>query len=92
MHLERLTRTLSVVPEPGTTRRVLELGAYMQMTPVLGCILGYNQVRGAYYGSPGQVDSKVSTVGGREIFRCDIDFDTVLAAPVNRYPSFLYEP
>src|SRR6202521_314677 len=105
MHLERITRTLSLVPEPGTTRHVLELGAYMQMTPVLGCVLGYDQVRGAYYGSPGHADSKVSTIAGREVFRCEIDlfdaekdafpypaqhFDTVLACEIIEH--LLHDP
>lgn len=50
-HFERIARTLTLVPPPGLTRRVLELGAYMQMTPALGCVLGYEEVRAAYYGN-----------------------------------------
>src|SRR5437764_738001 len=37
IHIERIARTLSMVPPPGKTKRVLELGAYMQMTPLLEC-------------------------------------------------------
>ena len=72
IHLERIARTLTLVPPPGPSRRVLELGAYMQMTPALRCVLGYEEVRGAYYGSLGQVETKVITAGG-EVFRCQID-------------------
>ena len=84
IHLERIARTLSMVPLPGVTGRVLELGAYMQMTPVLQCVLGYEEVRGAYFGPPGHVDTKTITVGGKEVFRCFIDlFD----AEKDRFPA-----
>ncbi|MFN0172185.1 MAG: class I SAM-dependent methyltransferase [Bryobacteraceae bacterium] len=71
-HLARLVRTLTLVPPPGRTRRALELGAYMQMTPALGCVFGYD-VRGAYYGPLGRVDTKSVSSGGKEVFRCEID-------------------
>jgi predicted SAM-dependent methyltransferase len=71
--MSRLVQTLMLVP-PGTkSDAILELGAYMQMTPALACLLDYGEVRGAYFGPIGQTDSKVSTVGGREIFRCEVD-------------------
>ena len=73
IHMERIARTLSMVPPPGRTKRVLELGAYMQMTPVLQCVLGYEEVRGAYFGQPGKVDTKTIAVGGKEVFRCFVD-------------------
>jgi len=84
IHIERIAKTLSMVPAPGVTRRVLELGAYMQMTPVLQCVLGYEEVRGAYFGKLGRVDRKTITVGGKEVFRCFIDlFD----AEKDRFPA-----
>jgi predicted SAM-dependent methyltransferase len=43
------------------------------MTPALGCLLGYGEVRGAYFGPLGQTNSKVSTSNGRELFRCEVD-------------------
>ena len=104
-HLERIARTLTLVPPPGPTRRVLELGAYMQMTPALKCLLGYEDVRAAYYGDLGQADTKVATASGREIFRCQIDlfdaeqdvfpypadyFDTVLACEIIEH--LLHDP
>lgn len=103
-HLERIVRTLSLVPEPRSTRRVLELGAYMQMTPALGCLLGY-EVRAAYFGTPGIAETKVARIGGREVFRCEIDlfdaekdrfpyleqhFDTVLACEIIEH--LLHDP
>ena len=54
------------------------------MTPVLQCVLGYEEVRGAYFGPPGRVDTKTITVGGKEVFRCFIDlFD----AEKDRFPA-----
>ena len=71
--MSRLVRTLMLVPPGARSDAVLELGAYMQMTPALACLLGYGEVRGAYFGPLGQTDSKVSTIDGKEIFRCEVD-------------------
>ena len=96
-NMRRIVRTLALVPEPRGTGRVLELGAYMQMTPALAQVIGYSDVRGAYFGPLGTTDTKVSTAGGREIFRCLVDlfdaerdafpyedgsFETVLACEI----------
>ena len=73
-HIPRIARTLGLVPNPRSSRRVLELGAYMQMTPALfQCVLGYQEVRGAYFGPPGRTDEKRITIRGREAFRCQVD-------------------
>jgi ubiquinone/menaquinone biosynthesis C-methylase UbiE len=45
----------------------------MQMTPALGCVLGYKEVRGAYFGEPGRVDHKSVKAGGKEVFTCEVD-------------------
>jgi SAM-dependent methyltransferase len=83
IHLHRIGRTLERVPSPRSSGRILELGAYMQMTPALQCVLGYTEVRGAFFGPLGRVDEKSITSGGREIFRCVVDlFD----AEKDRYP------
>ena len=83
IHLHRIGRTLEQVPAPVTSKRILEMGAYMQMTPALQCVLGYTEVRGAFFGPPGKVDEKSTTVGGKEVFRCFVDlFD----AEKHRYP------
>jgi SAM-dependent methyltransferase len=50
-HLPRLKRTLSLVPSPSGSGRALELGCYLQMTPVLQLHHGYREVRGADYGA-----------------------------------------
>jgi len=74
LHLRRLARTLDITPAPDSTRRALELGAYMQMTPALTCLLGYDEVRGAYLGSPEQGPyRKTVSIGGKQVFACDID-------------------
>src|SRR5260370_28695575 len=52
-HIPRLARTLALVPAPQQTGTVLELGCYMQITPLLEHICGYREVRGAYYGPLG---------------------------------------
>jgi SAM-dependent methyltransferase len=72
-HLARLTRTLEIIPRGGPADRILEMGAYLQITPSLGPRLGYGEVRGCYYGPAGTVDhrSVVSTTGER--FECDLD-------------------
>jgi SAM-dependent methyltransferase len=71
-HIPRLAQTLALVPPPGATGRVLELGCYMQLTPLLERLCGYREVRGAYYGKPGDVDRKTIRFPDGE-FRCVID-------------------
>jgi len=71
-HLPRLARTLALVPPPQSTGRVLELGCYMQITPLLQRLCGYAQVRGAYYGPVGKVDRKAIHYPDGE-FACEID-------------------
>jgi len=90
IHVPRISRTLSFVPPPKTSGRVLELGAYMQMTPVLECVLGYKEVRGAYFGALGRTDDKSIFVGGKEVFRCKVDlFDA--EKDVYPYPEGRFE-
>jgi SAM-dependent methyltransferase len=71
-HIPRLARTLALVPPPGETGRVLELGCYMQITPLLERLCGYREVRGAYYGKPGDADRKIIRFPDGE-FRCSVD-------------------
>ena len=71
-HIPRLARTLALAPPPGDTGRVLELGCYMQITPLLKRVCGYREVRGAHYGPSGRVDSKVIHFPDGD-FRCEID-------------------
>src|SRR5262245_34313712 len=55
-HIPRLARTLTLIPRPTQSGRILELGCYMQITAALEFLCGYPEVRGAYYGTPGRVD------------------------------------
>jgi SAM-dependent methyltransferase len=71
-HLPRLARTLALVPPPQSTGRVLELGCYMQITPLLQRVCGYREVRGAYFGKPGKVDRKEVQFPDGD-FTCEVD-------------------
>ena len=71
-HIPRLSRTLALVPPPQKTSRVLELGCYMQITPLLQRVCGYREVRGAYYGTLGRTDHKTMRFPDGE-FSCDVD-------------------
>jgi glycosyltransferase involved in cell wall biosynthesis/SAM-dependent methyltransferase len=82
-HRTRLVRTLEIIPPGCPNDRILEMGAYMQITPALHTRLGYGGVRGCYFGTLGRVEHKeaVSTEGER--FACDVDlFD----AERDRFP------
>jgi glycosyltransferase involved in cell wall biosynthesis/SAM-dependent methyltransferase len=72
-HETRLEKTLRMIPPGGPQDRILEMGAYMQMTPALRDKLGYGEVRGCYYGEPGRIDHRVVTSASGEAFTCDID-------------------
>jgi SAM-dependent methyltransferase len=71
-HIPRLARTLALVPAPQSTGRVLELGCYMQLTPLLQRMCGYREVRGAYLGTPGRVDTRTLSFADGE-FSCFVD-------------------
>ena len=82
-HRTRLERTLALTPPGGLDDRVLEMGAYLQITPALKTRLGYGEVRGCYYGRRGETDHRSITSENGEAFRCDIDlFD----AEKDRFP------
>jgi glycosyltransferase involved in cell wall biosynthesis/SAM-dependent methyltransferase len=82
-HQTRLVKTLDITPSGGPSDRILEMGAYMQITPALHSKLGYGEVRGCYFGEPGRVDHRVATSAEGEPFECDVDhFD----AEKHRFP------
>ncbi len=72
-HQTRLVNTLAMTPPGGPCDRILEMGAYLQITPALRLRLGYGEVRGCYYGPPGRIDRKVVTSTEGERFCCEID-------------------
>jgi glycosyltransferase involved in cell wall biosynthesis/SAM-dependent methyltransferase len=82
-HQTRLVKTLEITPPGGPCDRVLEMGAYLQITPALRTRLGYGEVRGCYYGTAGRTDHRTVTSNEGEVFACDIDhFD----AEKDRFP------
>jgi glycosyltransferase involved in cell wall biosynthesis/SAM-dependent methyltransferase len=83
VHETRLAKTLAITPAGAADQSVLEMGAYLQITPALATKLGYGYVRGCYYGQLGYTDRrKVVSIEG-EPFECDIDlFD----AEKDRFP------
>jgi glycosyltransferase involved in cell wall biosynthesis/SAM-dependent methyltransferase len=72
-HQTRLAKTLSITPPGGPCDRILEMGAYLQLTPALRAKLGYGEVRGCYYGPLGRIDHRVVTSAEGERFECAID-------------------
>jgi glycosyltransferase involved in cell wall biosynthesis/SAM-dependent methyltransferase len=72
-HQTRLVKTLEITPPGGPCDRILEMGAYLQITPALKTKLGYGEVRGCYYGKLGRVDHRVVESADGEQFACTID-------------------
>jgi glycosyltransferase involved in cell wall biosynthesis/SAM-dependent methyltransferase len=72
-HITRLTKTLELTPRGGPGQSILEMGAYMQITPALHFDLGYEHVRGCYYGKAGQTDHHEIQSSTGEPFVCDVD-------------------
>ncbi len=82
-HLTRLVRTLEITPRGTAGDRILEMGAYMLVTPALKHLLGYGEVRGSYLGPAGGVDHREARSSGGDVFCCEIDlFD----AEKDRFP------
>jgi len=72
-HKSRFVHTLEIIPPGDESKSILEMGAYMQITPALRFQLGYGNVRGCYYGEPGRIDHKSSVSSSGEVFECEID-------------------
>jgi len=82
-HDSRFEKTLAMTPPGMAGDRVLEMGAYMQITPALKFKLGYGEVRGCYYGPAGQTERKTATSETGATFVCDID---LFNAESDRFP------
>jgi len=82
-HLTRLVRTLEITPRGGPQDRILEMGAYLQITPALANLLGYGEVRGSYLGPCGRNESREVRSAAGEVFRCPID---LFNAETNCFP------
>ncbi len=72
-HTSRLVRTLEMTPAGNASKAILEMGAYMQITPALKFKLCYGTVRGCYYGHLGRVDHKSIVSEDGRTFECDVD-------------------
>jgi glycosyltransferase involved in cell wall biosynthesis/SAM-dependent methyltransferase len=82
-HLTRLEKTLAITPPGGPNDRILEMGAYLQITPALQEKLGYGEVRGCYYGPAGKSEQRATTSSNGTTFYCNVDlFD----AEKDRFP------
>ncbi|HLJ13531.1 MAG TPA: glycosyltransferase, partial [Bryobacteraceae bacterium] len=82
-HLTRLAKTLAITPPGGPGDRVLEMGAYLQITPALKTKLGYGEVRGCYYGSLGETSQRTVRSEEGEEFTCVLD---LFNAEKDRFP------
>lgn len=72
-HRTRFEKTLALTPAGDSSKSILEMGAYMQITPALQTRLGYGYVRGCYYGPAGKTDHHEITSEFGERFVCDVD-------------------
>jgi SAM-dependent methyltransferase len=83
-HITRFEKTLEITPPGDADKRVLEMGAYLQITPALKSKLGYGEVRGCYYGPLGTVEHKEVQSETGERFACEVDLFN--AAERDRFP------
>jgi len=82
-HLTRLVKTLEMTPPGDREDSVLEMGAYMHVTPALSTNLGYGEVRGCYLGPVGEVDRRCVTNASGDVFECEVD---LFNAETDAYP------
>lgn len=72
-HQTRLEKTLAITPPGEEADRILEMGAYLQITPALKSKLGYGEVRGCYFGQAGETKHRAVTSETGEAFACEVD-------------------
>jgi glycosyltransferase involved in cell wall biosynthesis/SAM-dependent methyltransferase len=72
-HTTRFVKTLEMTPAGDRSKAILEMGAYMQITPALKFKLCYGKVRGCYFGRLGHTDHKSIVSENGQPFECDVD-------------------
>ena len=72
-HITRLVHTLEITPPGGPGKRALEMGAYLQITAALKTKLGYEEVRGCYYGPAGKTQERHAVSSSGETFSCTVE-------------------
>ncbi|MCZ2155714.1 MAG: methyltransferase domain-containing protein [Bryobacterales bacterium] len=82
-HMSRLIATLELLPDGGEGCSILEMGCYLQITPVLRTLKHYDEIRGCYLGTVGETVHRVTQSTDGRSFECTVDaFD----AERDRYP------
>lgn len=82
-HSTRLVKTVEMTPVGTPEQSVLEMGAYMHVTPALRTRLGYGEVRGCYLGPVGRTDRRRVTSSSGAEFECEVD---LFNAETDAYP------
>ena len=72
-HAARLQHTLEITPPGDASQSILEMGAYLQVTPALHYKLGYGVVRGCYFGRSGRMDRRLAASSDGCDFECTVD-------------------
>jgi glycosyltransferase involved in cell wall biosynthesis len=73
-HRTRLEKTLAIIPPGGPNDWILEMGSYMQVTPLLRSRLGYGNITGCYLGPVGQRETRTVELPDGGSFECRMDF------------------
>ena len=79
-HLGRFVKTVELTPPGAPGERLLEMGAYFQITPIFPR-LGYSEVRGCYLGPAGAAKRKEVVSASGQRFACTVDFFDAEADP-----------
>ena len=66
-------RTVELIPPAEAGGRALEMGCYLQVTPLLRSLYGYQEVRGCYLGAAGFSERRQTISREGEVFGCSID-------------------
>jgi SAM-dependent methyltransferase len=72
-HTSRFIHTLEMTPAGNASKAILEMGAYLQITPALKYKLCYGTVRGCYFGQLGRSDRRSISSEDGLAFECDVD-------------------